>query len=91
MITSKPRWFCTLEHKIGKAECSESGIPHGHYYGPTALSADSTTLYLFVKGNANGQLTRMSARREQYQAQKSKFLILVISDLWLVKQVTIDN
>ena len=36
---------------------TERGIPYDHYYGPTALSKDSTLLYLFVKGNANGQLT----------------------------------
>lgn len=32
------------------------GIPQGHYYGPTTLSKDSTTLYLFVHGKATGQL-----------------------------------
>lgn len=36
---------------------TEAGIPYDHYYGPTALSRDSTILYLFVKGNMNGQLT----------------------------------
>jgi alpha-L-fucosidase len=36
---------------------TERGIPYDHYYGPTALSRDSTILYLFVKGNANGQVT----------------------------------
>ena len=32
------------------------GIPYDHYYGPTSLSQDSTILYLFVKGNPNGQV-----------------------------------
>lgn len=32
------------------------GIPQGHFYGPTTLSKDSSTLYLFVYGKANGQL-----------------------------------
>jgi len=36
---------------------TERGIPYDHYYGPTSLSQDSTILYLFVKGNANGQVT----------------------------------
>jgi alpha-L-fucosidase len=36
---------------------TERGIPYGHFYGPTSLSQDSTILYLFVKGNANGQIT----------------------------------
>ncbi len=32
------------------------GIPQGHFYGPTTLSKDSTTLYLFVHGKTSGQL-----------------------------------
>jgi alpha-L-fucosidase len=32
------------------------GIPQGHFYGPTTLSKDSTTLYLFLHGNVNGTL-----------------------------------
>jgi alpha-L-fucosidase len=32
------------------------GIPQGHYYGPTTLSKDSTTLYLFVHGKSTGPL-----------------------------------
>lgn len=32
------------------------GIPPGHFYGPTTLSKDSTTLYLFVHGKTSGQL-----------------------------------
>jgi alpha-L-fucosidase len=33
-----------------------AGIPYDHYYGPTALSKDRKTLYLFVKGDQNGQI-----------------------------------
>ena len=33
------------------------GIPQGHFYGPTTLSKDSTTLYLFVQGHINGNIT----------------------------------
>ncbi|OQP57199.1 alpha-L-fucosidase [Niastella vici] len=30
------------------------GLPHGHFYGPSTLSKDSTTLYLFLHGKVNG-------------------------------------
>lgn len=30
------------------------GIPQGHFYGPTTLSKDSTTLYLFLHGKTSG-------------------------------------
>lgn len=30
------------------------GIPQGHFYGPTTLSKDSTTLYLFLHGQSSG-------------------------------------
>ena len=33
-----------------------AGIDLGHFYGPTTLSKDSTTLYLFVYGKATGPL-----------------------------------
>ncbi|MCX8490919.1 MAG: alpha-L-fucosidase [Cyclobacteriaceae bacterium] len=33
-----------------------AGIPHGHFYGPTTLSRDSTELYLFVQGKSSGPL-----------------------------------
>jgi alpha-L-fucosidase len=35
---------------------SIGGMPHGHFYGPTTLSKDSTTLYLFLPGKVNGQV-----------------------------------
>ena len=30
------------------------GLPQGHFYGPTTLSKDSTTLYLFLHGKVSG-------------------------------------
>jgi alpha-L-fucosidase len=33
------------------------GIPQGHFYGPTTLSKDSTTLFLFLQGNISGNVT----------------------------------
>jgi len=30
------------------------GIPQGHFYGPTTLSIDSTSLYLFLHGKTSG-------------------------------------
>ena len=35
---------------------SRAGIPKGHFFGPTTLSADSSKLYLFVAGNTEGPL-----------------------------------
>jgi alpha-L-fucosidase len=32
------------------------GIPQGHFYGPTTMSKDSTTLYLFLHGQTSGQV-----------------------------------
>ncbi len=34
-----------------------AGIPQGHFYGPTTLSKDSTTLYLFLQGRVSGEVT----------------------------------
>jgi alpha-L-fucosidase len=33
-----------------------AGMPNGHFYGPTTLSKDSTTLYLFIPAKTNGPL-----------------------------------
>ncbi|MBO9727647.1 MAG: alpha-L-fucosidase [Chitinophaga sp.] len=33
-----------------------AGIPQGHFYGPTTLSKDSTTLYLFLPAKTSGQV-----------------------------------
>lgn len=33
-----------------------AGLPLGHFYGPTTLSKDSTTLYLFLPGKTSGQV-----------------------------------
>jgi alpha-L-fucosidase len=35
---------------------SRPGIPKGHFFGPTTISADSSKLYLFVSGNSEGPL-----------------------------------
>lgn len=32
------------------------GLPQGHFYGPSTLSADSLSLYLFVSGGSCGQI-----------------------------------
>ncbi len=32
------------------------GLPQGHFYGPTTLSKDSTTLYLFLPGQTTGNV-----------------------------------
>lgn len=31
-----------------------AGLPGGHFYGPTTLTKDSTTVYLFLSGKING-------------------------------------
>lgn len=33
-----------------------AGLPQGHFYGPTTLSKDSTTLYLFLHGSSGGEI-----------------------------------
>jgi alpha-L-fucosidase len=33
---------------------TRAGIPANYFYGPTALSADSTILYLYLDGNPKG-------------------------------------
>ena len=33
-----------------------AGIPQGHFYGPTTLSKDSTSLYLFIHGKSSGKM-----------------------------------
>ncbi len=41
--------------KYGKAIFGTvAGLPLGHFYGPSTLSKDSTSLYLFVSGRAQG-------------------------------------
>lgn len=32
------------------------GLPQGHFYGPTTLSKDSTSIFLFLHGKVNGTL-----------------------------------
>ncbi len=45
----------TLKHKEAVYGTTK-GVPYDHYYGATALSKDKTILYLFVNGDANGQV-----------------------------------
>lgn len=33
-----------------------AGLPQGHFYGPTTLSKDSTSLYLFLHGKTSGSI-----------------------------------
>ncbi|MGX7666117.1 alpha-L-fucosidase [Flavobacterium pedocola] len=33
-----------------------AGLPQGHFYGPSTVSKDTKTIYLFVPGKANGNL-----------------------------------
>lgn len=43
--------------KHGKAIFgSLPGLPQGHFYGPTTLSKDSTSIYLFLAGNPKDQV-----------------------------------
>lgn len=35
---------------------TRKGIPYDHFYGPTSLSKDGKILYLYIKGNPNGQI-----------------------------------
>lgn len=35
---------------------TQPGLPQGHFYGPSTLSKDSSTLYLFLPGNVSGQV-----------------------------------
>jgi alpha-L-fucosidase len=36
---------------------TRAGISPGHFYGPTTISKDSTTLYLFLQGQISGSVT----------------------------------
>lgn len=35
---------------------TQAGLPQGHFYGPSTISADSLNLYLFVHGISGGQV-----------------------------------
>ena len=35
---------------------STAGIPKEHFYGPSTMSKDKKTLYLFIKGNPGGEV-----------------------------------
>lgn len=60
-IPSEQRYVLTELGKWNKKHASaifgtQAGIPQGHFYGPTTLSKDSTTLYLFLQGQTAGQI-----------------------------------
>jgi len=45
----------TWNKKHGEAVFNTiAGLPPGHFYGPSTLSKDSTTVYLFLHGKVNG-------------------------------------
>ena len=35
---------------------TRAGIPQGHFYGPSTISKDSTSLFLFLQGHTSGQI-----------------------------------
>jgi alpha-L-fucosidase len=35
---------------------TQGGMPHGHFYGPSTISKDSTKLYLFLAGKSSGTI-----------------------------------
>lgn len=41
-----------------------AGLPLGHFYGPTTLSKDSSSLYLFLYGKTNGQIMLKGLRNK---------------------------
>ena len=47
------RW--TKKHKKA-IYGTKAGIPHGHFYGPTALSKDKKILYLYLDNKPNGPI-----------------------------------
>ncbi len=51
LLRAMGRW--TWKHSEAIYE-TVAGIPHGHFYGPTTLSRDSTTLFLFLHHKPNG-------------------------------------
>jgi alpha-L-fucosidase len=53
LLTGLGRW--TQKHKEAIFG-TVAGIPKEHFYGPTTLSKDKSILYLFVKGNPNGEI-----------------------------------
>lgn len=43
---------------------TRKGLPYGHFYGPSTLSADSTTLYLFLSHGASNNVVIKGLRNE---------------------------
>ena len=57
---------------------TRQGIPYDYFYGPTALSKDKKILYLFVKGNSNGQIALKGVKNK-------------INSIWVVGNGTALN
>lgn len=59
-----PEWDVHILKELGKWTHAHqeaifgtrAGLPQGHFYGPSTLSADSTTLYLFLSAKTFGQV-----------------------------------
>lgn len=43
---------------------TRKGLPYGHFYGPTTLSADSATIYLFLSQGSSDKLVIKGLRNE---------------------------
>jgi len=41
---------------------THAGLPHGHFYGPTTISKDKKTIYLFYFGSPNGEVALKGIR-----------------------------
>ena len=53
ILTELGKWNKKHEKAIFS---SRPGIPMGHFYGPTTMSKDSTSLYLFLQGQTSGTI-----------------------------------
>jgi alpha-L-fucosidase len=53
VLTELGKWTSQHDEAIF---ATRAGLPQGHFYGPSTLSKDSTTLYLFVAGNVAGDV-----------------------------------
>jgi alpha-L-fucosidase len=53
ILTELGKW--TKKHSEAIFE-TRAGLPLGHFYGPTTLSKDSCSLYLFLQGNQSGNI-----------------------------------
>jgi alpha-L-fucosidase len=53
ILTELGKWTSKHEEAIFG---TRAGLPQGHFYGPSTISKDSTTLYLFLAGNVSGDI-----------------------------------